>query len=164
MKVSKLFSLSALFLIIGSVAMQAQNQGLPGDLAETSNAQWMVSSLGSGAGTSAVLPKTDIASVEDMHTRHIRTVWMASIFAMAAGTTADAVSSWHKRESNSLLASSDGTFGGKGVGLKAGMAVGMLAPQIIFRKHRDWHTAFALGNFAEAGIFAGATVHNLSVK
>jgi len=94
----------------------------------------------------------------------MRKVWVASVFTMIAGTTADAASSWHKREGNSLLASSNGVFGPKGVALKAAIAAGVLTPQIILRKHRDWRLSFAVGNFAEAGIFAGVTIHNVRIK
>ncbi len=136
MSVCKLFGSLALFLLATGAAIQAQNP---------------------------VMPKTDIAQVEDSHNLSHR-VWVASIFAMVAGTTADAVSSWHKRESNGLLASSNGAFGPKGVAIKAGIAAGILTPQIILRKHRDWQITFALGNFAEAGIFTGATIHNVTLK
>jgi len=109
--------------------------------------------------------KVTIASVnETPHEQHVRRLWIASIAAMTAGTAADAYSSWHKQESNSILASSNGTFGAKGVSVKAAIAGGVLLPQIIFRRHRDWQLPFALSNFAEAGIFAGAAAHNLSVK
>ena len=108
--------------------------------------------------------KVTIANVaETPRERHIRGVWLASIAAMTAGTAADAYSSWHKQESNSFLASSNGTFGTKGVVLKAGIASSVLIPQIVFRHHKEWHLAFAASNFLEAGIFTGATVHNLGV-
>ena len=82
---------------------------------------------------------------------------------MAAGTGADAATSWHKRESNGLLASSDGTFGAKGLAIKAGLAAGLLVPQILFRKHTDLRTAFTVGNFAQAGIFTGVAIHNAGI-
>jgi hypothetical protein len=164
MSVCKLFGAWALFLLAACMAIQAQTPARPGELPKPSSAPSLLSSLGSGAGFSSVLPRNDIAKTEDSHDKVIRRVWVASIVAMVAGTTADAVSSWHKRESNGLLASSDGVFGPKGVALKAGIAAAILTPQIILRKHRDWHAAFAVGNFAEAGIFAGATIHNASLK
>jgi hypothetical protein len=109
--------------------------------------------------------KVTIANVvETPHERNMRRLWIASIAAMTVGTAADAITSWHKRESNSLLASSDGTFGAKGVTIKAGIASAVLVPQILFRKHRDWYLPFTAGNFVEAGIFAGAAVHNVNVK
>jgi hypothetical protein len=109
--------------------------------------------------------RVTIANVtETPHERHMRGLWIASIAAMAASTAADAYSSWHKQESNGILASSNGTFGVKGVAIKAGIASSVLVPQIVFRHRRDWHLAFAASNFVEAGVFAGATAHNLSVK
>jgi len=143
MKVFKLFSFAAL-LVSACSALQAQSSFV-----------------------SPVLPshKVSIANViETPRERNMRVLWLTSIAAMTAGTAADAYSSWHKRESNSLLASSDGTFGVKGVALKSAIAGAVLVPQILLRKHHDWHLPFAASNFAEAGIFAGATVHNLSVK
>ena len=109
--------------------------------------------------------RVTIADVKETpHDRHIRYMWLASIGAMVGATTLDAYSSWHKQESNGLLASSNGQFGGKGVALKAGITSGVLLPQILLRKHKDWRTTFAVSNFAEAGIFAGAAVHNFGVK
>ncbi len=109
--------------------------------------------------------RVTIANVQETPREvHMRRLWVASICAMTAGTAADAYSSWHKRESNSFLASADGTFGTKGVALKAGIAGAVLVPQILLRHHHDWHLPFAASNFAEAGIFAGATVHNLNIK
>jgi len=139
-----------LCLLAASMTLLGQSVITPGEL--------------SGQFTSNLVPKTDIASVEDRHEKHVRIIWMASIFAMTAGTAADAATSWHRRESNSLLASSNGTFGGKGLAIKGGISAGMLAPQLIFRKHHDWHTAFAVGNFAEAGIYTGTTIHNLNTS
>jgi hypothetical protein len=118
-----------------------------------------------GGSAAVPSPKVSIANVvETPHEHTMRVLWLTSIAAMTAGTAADAYSSWHKQESNGILASSNGTFGAKGVALKAGIASGVLIPQIIFRHRRDWHLAFAVSNFAEAGIFAGATAHNLAVK
>ena len=114
-------------------------------------------------GSPFVAPKISIANVEDRHERRLKYLWIASIFAMAAGTGADAATSWHKRESNGLLASSDGTFGAKGLAIKAGLAGGLLVPQILFRKHTDLRTAFTIGNFAQAGIFTGVAIHNAGI-
>jgi hypothetical protein len=115
------------------------------------------------ASSAFVAPTISIANVEDRHEQRLKYLWIASIFAMAAGTGADAATSWHKRESNGLLASSDGTFGAKGVGIKAGIAGGLLLPQILFRKHKDLRTAFTVGNFAQAGIFTGIAIHNAGI-
>lgn len=161
MKVFKRSALAASLLCFAGV-IQAQNPVMPGELAK--NVALASPFDSTAVDVSTVMPKQKIAYVETSREKRVRVLWMTSIAAMAAGTAADAYSSWHKRESNSLLASSNGTFGEKGVAIKAGIAAGVLTPQILFRKHRDWHLAFAVSNFAEAGIFAGATVHNLNVK
>jgi hypothetical protein len=163
MNLFRLVGVSALFFLAGAAAMPAQSVVSPGQLAGPSNGASMRSSFDSEAGTSGVLPTSRIASVEDAHEKRVQAIWVASILAMVGSTTADAVSSWHRHESNGLLASSGGTFGAQGVAIKGGIAALVLAPQIIFRKHRDWHAAFAVGNFAEAGIFAGATIHNVAM-
>jgi len=115
------------------------------------------------ASSSAIAPSISIANVEDRHEQRLKYLWIASMFAMAAGTSADAATSWHKKESNRLLASSDGTFGPKGLGIKAGLAGGLLLPQILFRRHNDLRTAFTIGNFAQAGFFTGVAVHNMGI-
>ena len=115
------------------------------------------------ANSAAAAPRISIANVEDSHEQRLKFVWIASIFAMTAATGADAATSWHKREANGLLASSDGTFGAKGLGIKAGLAGGLILPQIIFHKRKDLRPAFTIGNFAQAGVFTGIAIHNLGV-
>jgi hypothetical protein len=109
-------------------------------------------------------PKTTIATEETPHDRFMNRLWIASIFAAVGGTGLDAATSWGKLEGNSLLASSNGTFGAKGLGIKAGLAAAVIIPQICLRKHKELKGVFALGNFGEAGIFAGTAVHNLQVR
>ena len=159
----KLVGPPALFLLAGSPALLAQSVITPGALPDSSNDAPVQLAFGTPAGSNA-LPRTNIASVEDTHEKHVRIIWIASILAMTAATAGDAATSWDRRESNSFLASSNGTFGGKGLAIKAGIGAAVLLPQLIFRKHHDWYTAFAVGNFAEAGIFAGATIHNLKTN
>lgn len=110
------------------------------------------------------VPKTTVTTQENPHGNVMNRLWIASIFAAAGSTALDAATSWGKTEKNSLLASPDGTFGAKGLSIKAGLAAAVLIPQICLRKHKDLKGAFALGNFAEAGIFAGTAVHNLQVR
>ena len=112
------------------------------------------------APVAAARPTTIAQVRNEKHDRHMNTLWAASIAAMAAGTSADAVSSWHKREGNSLLASSNGMFGARGISIKAGIAAGVLLPQIMLRKHKELRTAFVVGNLTEAGVFTGAAIHN----
>jgi hypothetical protein len=142
-------------LLGGAASLPAQTDGPSGPNAPLSNA--LV------ASSSAAAPRISIANVEDRHEQRLKYLWIASIFAMAAGTGADAATSWHKRESNGLLASSDGNFGAKGLSIKAGLAGGLLLPQILFRRHTDLRTAFTVGNFAQAGVFTGIAIHNAGI-
>jgi hypothetical protein len=151
----------AAFLLMGlPAAMAAQKAPVPGQIASAPKAA-LPSSSSVEANAPAAAARPIIAQVRDeKHDRHMNALWTASIAAMLAGTSADAVSSWHKREGNSLLASSNGMFGARGVGIKAGIAAGVLLPQIVLRKHKDLRIAFVVGNLAEAGVFTGAAIHN----
>jgi hypothetical protein len=100
---------------------------------------------------------------ETHHERVMNRLWIASLCAVASSTSMDAATSWGKREGNGLLASSDGTFGAKGVSIKAGMLAAVVIPQLMFRHHEGLKGKFAIGNFIEAGIFTGVSVHNLGV-
>jgi hypothetical protein len=97
------------------------------------------------------------------HDRLMNRIWIASMLAMAAASGFDAETSWGKLEANSLLASRDGTFGAKGVSIKAGAAAAIIIPQILFRKHKDLRVKFAIGNFAGAAVFSGVAIHNLGI-
>jgi hypothetical protein len=124
--------------------------------------------VGPGGGveqySASALPKTSVASVEDPHDRFVNRLWIASMIAAVAGTSFDAGSSRGQVEANGLLASSDGRFGAKGLGIKAGFAAATIIPQICLRKHKALKGPFAFGNFAEAAIFTGVSVHNLQVR
>lgn len=112
----------------------------------------------------AVLPNRAVTNAStEAHDRFVRRFWIASVFAMAAGTATDAVTSWGYRESNGVLASSNGSFGARGAGIKLGMVSALVVPQVLLHRHKDLRMKFAIGNLAEAGIFAGTSVHNLHV-
>ena len=114
----------------------------------------------------AVSPTHDaIVSIPviDRHDLAMRRLWIASIVAMVAASSTDAATSWGKREGNGFLASSNGNFGMRGVSLKAAMAGAVIVPQLLFRNHKNLRGKFIAGNFIEAGIFTGVSVHNLRV-
>jgi hypothetical protein len=161
MKVFNLVVVAASFLCSGGTGW-SQNLLTPGETASTTT--MARSPFDAGFEGSPLTSKTSIASVAGERGSRMRTVWIVSIGTMLGATAADAYSSWGKRESNSLLASANGTFGGKGVAIKAGLAGCVLTPQFLFRKHSDWHLAFAVSNFAETGIFTGAAIHNMQIK
>jgi hypothetical protein len=143
-------------------AAEGANTPQPGQLASTAVTPLRVS-VGAPAPVGAV-PTVTIANAEDRHDRMMKRLWITSMAAAVAGTSLDAASSWGKMESNSLLASSNGTFGAKGLGIKVGIAAAVIIPQICLRKHKELRGAFAIGNFGEAAIFSAAAIHNLNIR
>ncbi len=149
-------------LLIGSTAtLFSQSVTRAGQIAAGSEA---VLSRGLAPAVSpSVSVANKLTSVEDRHDRMINRIWIASMLAMAAATGMDAGTSWGKREGNSLLASSDGTFGAKGLSIKAGVAAGVIVPQVLLRRHKYLRSKFAIGNFAEAALFGGVAIHNAGI-
>ena len=90
-------------------------------------------------------------------------LWITSLLALGAATSADALTSFGKTESNSVLASGSGTFGARGVALKSVMAGTVLGLQLVLRRNDSMRTAFICGNFAEAAIFSAAALHNVGI-
>ena len=114
--------------------------------------------------SSALSPETHLARVEDMHQNGTNRLWIVSMFAAATASGLDAATSWGKTEGNPLLASSNRTFGPKGVSIKAGILTAVLLPQILLRKHDDLKGIFTMGNLVDAAIFSGTAVHNLGIR
>jgi hypothetical protein len=109
--------------------------------------------------------KTQIAQPETAHDRKINRIWVSALIAVAAANAFDAGSSWGKMEGNSFLASSDGTFGGKGLAIKSATAGALIIPQILLlRHHQNLKGRAAIGDFATAGLLTGVSIHNLSVR
>lgn len=94
---------------------------------------------------------------------HGRKLWIASLCAVAGASAFDAFSSWGKQEGNGFLASGNGTFGVKGISIKAGLFTGLLIPQYRFRHRTEWRRRFIIENFVEAGAFGGIAAHNMQV-
>lgn len=138
--------------------LTAQSLARPGQLAPASNAILQPASYASASPA-----KIDVQ--EQRHDRIVNRVWIGSMFALLAGTGMDAATSMGGYERNSLLASSNGKFGVRGITIKAGMAGGVILTEaLIMRKHKDMRTIFAIGNFADAALFTGTAVHNLGIK
>lgn len=104
-----------------------------------------------------------VAFFEERHDRMVNRIWVSSMLAVVGTTALDAASSWGKREANPFLASSDGTFGAKGLSIKAAMTMGVILPEVLLRQHKGLKSKFAIGNFAEATIFGAVAVHNLGI-
>ena len=85
------------------------------------------------------------------------------MFALAGASALDAATSFGKQEGNSLLASPNGTFGAKGLGLKAGIAASVLVPEILLRRHRNLRGPLTAVNFGDAAFFSVIAAHNLRI-
>lgn len=90
-------------------------------------------------------------------------LWIGSMVAVFAASGFDAGTSWGKFESNPLLASPNGRFGAKGLSIKLGIGAALVAPQLLFHKHKQVRTEFTITNLATAGVFTGVAVHNLGI-
>lgn len=112
---------------------------------------------------SAVLPSPSIATVPEDRDKAANRVWLASAFAFGAASAFDVASSWGKREENPLLASSNGEFGAKGLAIKAAITGALIVPQIWLRKRKEFRTKLTIVNFANAALFTGVAIHNLSI-
>jgi hypothetical protein len=145
--------------ICGAATASPEGMPQPGQPATISvpnpSAQVSISTLTPG--------KIPFDSAEARHDRMVTRIWISSLCAVAASTSMDAATSWGKREGNGFLASSNGNFGERGVSIKAAMLAAVVVPQVIFRHHQELKSKFAIGNFIEAGIFTGVSVHNLGV-
>jgi hypothetical protein len=159
----------ALTLSTGSLYAQAPRQ--PGQIAPSAAATDPASSQPIVMSPSGELPASPlatpirsqrIASVSDDH-RSV-TIWKISIASMLSATAFDAASSWGKSEQNPLLASSNGTFGAKGVAIKASLAGVSLVPQLIFRNNKGLRKVFTIINFGDTAMFTAIGTHNLGIK
>jgi hypothetical protein len=157
-----------LAIVFSSLGAYAQTPVQPGQIAlrtaavePIANGPIVLSSTGGLPYERSLQPARSVRSDPD---RRMATIWKISIATMLAASAWDAASSMGKVERNPLLASSDGAFGAKGIGIKFGLAGLSLAPQLLLRNHRELRKVFAIANFVDAGIFAGVAAHNMGVQ
>ncbi len=90
--------------------------------------------------------------------------WMWSALALTAASFADVHSSWGKMEANGLLRSSNGTFGAKGLGVKAGMVGGILLGQhFIVKANPKLANAMTFANYGMAGVKLSVAARNYKI-
>jgi hypothetical protein len=154
-------SFAVLFLFAPCTKVQAQNALQPGQLASTS----LPGRSGFLAEPAALAPvqKEPVAFEPDRPSRTMNRMWLGSVAALIAATSADAATSWGHQEANGFLASNGGNFGVKGLTLKLAGTSATLIPQLVFRHHSKLLKVFAIGNAAEASMYAGLAVHNIGV-
>jgi len=95
-----------------------------------------------------------------------KNVWRISIATLAVANALDVHSSWGKRELNSTLASSNGTFGPKGALLKLGFQGGLIGLEyLVTRGHSSGrlYRKLAFINFGASAAIGGVAAHNYTV-
>jgi hypothetical protein len=89
-------------------------------------------------------------------------LWRVSLAAVAGASVADVASSVGGQECNVLAAGRGGRFAvGRGAAIKAGVFGANLAVQTKARRHRKLATII---NFAVAGLYTAAAIHNTREK
>jgi hypothetical protein len=164
----KLWPAVILAIVFSSLGAYAQAPVQPGQIAlrtaavePVANGPIVLSSTGELPYERSLQPARSLRSDPD---RRMATIWKISIATMLAASAWDAATSMGKVERNPLLASSDGTFGARGIGIKFGLAGASLVPQLLLRNHKELRKVFAIANFVDAGIFAGVAAHNMGVQ
>ena len=90
--------------------------------------------------------------------------WKFSLLALAAAHSADAATSWNKKELNPVLSPSGGAFGGQMLAIKCGITAASVGLQaIVLRHHPELAKMFARFNFLESGVIGATAIHNSSV-
>lgn len=89
------------------------------------------------------------------------TEWKISLMALSAAHTADAATSWNKRELNPLLSSAGGSFGIQTLAIKCAITLGSIGLQsVLLRRHPEMAKMFARLNFIESGMIGATAIHN----
>lgn len=91
--------------------------------------------------------------------------WKISAVVLVGALAADVATSWGKREINPLVPTAGGMFGGRSLGLKAGVTGGSLIAQHFFlKKSPQAERAMTFANFGLAGLLTSAAVSNSRVS
>lgn len=126
----------------------------------------LILSAGSlGAQTLAEPPSTVIDLTDKKPEARGDLMWKLSVGALTTANALDVSSSWGKCEQNSLLAGSDGRFGGNGALLKTGIVAGVLAAEwLITRKTKRATKVLSILNFGSATAIGALAVRNYGIQ
>jgi len=111
-------------------------------------------------------PAAPVTPVAPALTMSGKNAWRASLAAMAVADVLDAQSSWGKRELNTNLAGTEGTFGAKGALIKFGILGGVAGLEYLILHHgpsKTLYRTFALINFGGASATSAVAAHNYTV-
>jgi hypothetical protein len=92
------------------------------------------------------------------------TSWKLSLLALTAAHTADAVTSWNKRELNPVLSAPASAFGWQSMAIKMAFAGASVSIQaVLLHRHPELAKKFAALNVVQAGVIGGVAIHNSMV-
>ena len=95
-----------------------------------------------------------------------RTLWRASVTALAVANAVDMHSSWGRHELNSTLSGPSGRFGRDGALVKLGFQGGLIGFEyLITRGHpsRRLYRSLSVINFGVSATMGGVAAHNYTV-
>lgn len=126
-----------------------------------------------GADVDLAAPLTSVAAGDLSQTSYLRDAvsdrrsyraWQISLAPVIASEALDAYSSRGLHELNPLLASSNGSFGGRATILKLGITGTLLGVEyLVMRKHPGAAKIFWKLNLASAAVTGATAVHNYSL-
>jgi len=94
-----------------------------------------------------------------------RQAWKLSLMGVAASQSLDIVSSYGMRELNPMLASSDGSFGGKAVSIKIGATGAVIALEyVLLKKYPKTARIFSKLNWASSVVTTSFAIHNYAIR
>ena len=118
-----------------------------------------------GMGTQPVSSTAPGVEITPIRHTSIPIYWKVSVGALAGGSALDSASSWQQYEANPLLRGADGRFGDRGLVIKSGVVIGLVAIQyIVVRRCPKAAKIFAVVNFSMGATYTGVAVRNLRME
>jgi hypothetical protein len=116
-----------------------------------------------GGVVNNAIPKALVQPMPDL-ARPKTTSWKLSLLAVTAAHTADAATSWNKRELNPVLSAPGAAFGWQSLAVKAAFAgVSVSIQAVLLHRHPEFAKRFASLNYLQAGVIGGVAIHNSMV-
>lgn len=110
---------------------------------------------------SAILASRSMVQPEVRKTERKTMEWKLSLLALAAAHSADAATSWNKRELNPMLSPNSGAFGLQTLAIKCAISAGSIGLQLVLlKRHPELVKWFARINFVESGVIGATAMHN----
>jgi len=130
------------------------------------SAQALLPVSGIQPSISAPRPVRLTPTLEINHPLPHKGLWIASLVALGAVNVLDVVSSMGQRELNPLLQSSSGTFGARGIAIKASVVGGeMILQRLVgYRAPAHFFRRMAITNLISAAGLAGVVAHNFDIR